>query len=77
MLLRSSSFERTERTGTALSESASDRVRLGVWGASTLSAYGMYYSLKYATSLVGINSILISYPRRASNPQIGYTFCSK
>ena len=64
-----------ERSGVPLSESASDRVRLGVWLASTASAYGMYYSLKYATSLVGTAHPLTAPPPhlRSASPLLRLT----
>ena len=49
-----------ENTGSILSESASDAVRLALWAASILSSLAVYGWLKYVTALIGINSMLIS-----------------
>ena len=49
-----------ERTGSPLSVGASDRVRWGIWTATTFSALFVYSWLQYVTALIGINSMLIS-----------------
>jgi vesicular inhibitory amino acid transporter len=49
-----------ERTGSDLSESASDKTRFAFWLGSTAMSIATYPYLQYVTALIGVNSLLIS-----------------